>query len=213
MNPSLPVLLAILAPFAGPVPVEAQVEPSEEPEVRHLTSEEATAEALREILKPTQDPPRDLLRARGSRSLGAAPVDCEAYRSGRSRGVGVRPVADVASIEILFDFASAEIMPPARKSLDALGEALVSPELRSCCFEIQGHTDGVGSDGYNQSLSERRARAVVEYLAARFAIDAGRLLVVGYGEGRPLASNSTHEGRRKNRRVQIVNLGYGGTEP
>jgi len=66
---------------------------------------------------------------------------------------------------------------------------------------IEGHTDSNGSDKYNQSLSERRAKAVADALVAQYGIDAKRVTSVGYGESRPVASNATVEGRGQNRRV------------
>ena len=70
--------------------------------------------------------------------------------------------------------------------------------------EIAGHTDSVGSDAYNQKLSQRRADAVKAMLVDRFGIDASRLSAVGYGELKPIASNDTVEGRAQNRRVVAV---------
>ncbi|MEZ5558138.1 MAG: OmpA family protein [Pseudomonadales bacterium] len=68
---------------------------------------------------------------------------------------------------------------------------------------IEGHTDSAGTDAYNQSLSERRAQAVVQALT-NSGIEGSRLSAVGYGESRPIASNATAEGRQKNRRVTVV---------
>lgn len=69
-------------------------------------------------------------------------------------------------------------------------------------LDIDGHTDDQGSDQYNQALSERRAVSVAQYLNSR-GIDPRRLLVVGFGESRPVADNSTEFGRQQNRRVEI----------
>lgn len=69
---------------------------------------------------------------------------------------------------------------------------------------IEGHTDSLGSESYNQSLSQRRAQAVVNVLTAEYGIDAERVSAVGYGESRPIASNDTNEGRAANRRVSAV---------
>ena len=69
-------------------------------------------------------------------------------------------------------------------------------------IEIAGHADATGPESYNLSLSERRARAVVQYLT-RQGIDSGRISVVFYGEARPVAPNTTPDGRRRNRRVEF----------
>ena len=68
--------------------------------------------------------------------------------------------------------------------------------------EADGHTDNIGKADYNQKLSERRAQAVVDFLASK-GIAQGRIKARGFGETRPLADNSTEEGRATNRRVTI----------
>ena len=68
--------------------------------------------------------------------------------------------------------------------------------------EIDGHTDSVGSEAYNMRLSQARARAVVEYLV-KHGINRDRLVAKGFGEGKPVAPNTTPEGRAKNRRVEF----------
>jgi OOP family OmpA-OmpF porin len=68
---------------------------------------------------------------------------------------------------------------------------------------IEGHTDWIGTDAYNQGLSERRANAVMNYLVDH-GVAASRLSTTGYGESRPIASNQTREGRALNRRVELL---------
>ena len=70
--------------------------------------------------------------------------------------------------------------------------------------QIDGYTDSTGTDAYNQNLSERRAKAVRDYLVNSVGIDPSRLTAVGHGESNPAASNSTKEGRAKNRRVEFT---------
>jgi OOP family OmpA-OmpF porin len=69
---------------------------------------------------------------------------------------------------------------------------------------IEGHTDNTNTAAYNQKLSEERANSVRQYLINNFGIKASRLTAVGYGLTKPIASNSTEEGKQKNRRVQAV---------
>jgi len=71
---------------------------------------------------------------------------------------------------------------------------------------IEGHTDDVGSESYNMNLSSARANAVLTHLVETFQIDPRRLSATGYGESRPIADNTTEEGRQKNRRVEIILL-------
>jgi OOP family OmpA-OmpF porin len=100
-----------------------------------------------------------------------------------------------------FAFDSAAISPDSERILDEAVRALnANPGVR---VRIEGHTDSTGSEAYNQGLSERRARAVREYLEAK-GIDPSRLSTAGYGESRPVASNDTREGRTKNRRVEFI---------
>jgi OOP family OmpA-OmpF porin len=70
---------------------------------------------------------------------------------------------------------------------------------------VAGHTDSVGTDQYNQGLSERRANSVRDYLVEQ-GVRASRLTAVGYGENRPVATNDTADGRQENRRVELVVL-------
>jgi OOP family OmpA-OmpF porin len=104
--------------------------------------------------------------------------------------------------EIVFDTDKAVIKPESHEILGEIGAALVAhPELK---VEIGGHTDSVGTDSYNQTLSEERAQAVLDYLVKNFAkIEKGQFSTKGYGEGSPIASNNTAEGRAKNRRVEF----------
>ena len=68
---------------------------------------------------------------------------------------------------------------------------------------VQGHTDATGTEEHNQELSERRAGAVVAYLAGR-GIEPARMAPIGYGEGQPIASNDLASGRAQNRRVDLL---------
>jgi OOP family OmpA-OmpF porin len=100
-----------------------------------------------------------------------------------------------------FDFDKAEVRPEGGVILAAGAEALRGN--RDVLVEVAGHTDSIGPEAYNQQLSERRARAVADYLETQ-GIDRARLRVVGYGEARPVASNDTEEGRAQNRRVELT---------
>lgn len=104
---------------------------------------------------------------------------------------------------VLFAFGKSELLPSARRRLDEVAEALKNIEDRS--FVIEGHTDSVGSDEDNRSLSERRALAVKDYLLSR-GVDASRIRAEGKGETAPVETNATAEGRANNRRVEIVVL-------
>ncbi|MEZ4965461.1 MAG: OmpA family protein [Saprospiraceae bacterium] len=103
------------------------------------------------------------------------------------------------SSELLFDSGASELKPAARDAVLQLAEVLKkNPELK---IEIGGHTDNVGDDAHNKTLSEQRAQAVYQVLIEQ-GIPADRLSWKGYGERRPVASNDTAAGRQKNRRVE-----------
>jgi outer membrane protein OmpA-like peptidoglycan-associated protein len=99
-----------------------------------------------------------------------------------------------------FAFDSSELSPEAQVILQAAVEAL--GESAGVRVQVAGHTDSVGTEVYNQGLSERRARSVSAYLSSH-GIDRAQLSVVGYGETRPVADNSTEDGRSQNRRVEL----------
>ncbi len=103
--------------------------------------------------------------------------------------------------DILFDFGKSTLRGEAREVISRIaGIMMVTPGYR---LSIEGHTDSVGSDAFNQSLSEQRAEAVYSYLdEAQVAAETMR--TSGFGKTQPIASNDTPEGRQKNRRVEIV---------
>ena len=92
--------------------------------------------------------------------------------------------------------------------MKSLGDAINPAAPKPCCFEIQGHTDSVGKASYNERFSQKRAEAVVQYLAEHNGVERDRMIARGFGLSQPIASNVTAKGRAKDRRVQIVNLGY-----
>jgi len=75
-------------------------------------------------------------------------------------------------------------------------------EFKDSDFKVEGHTDSQGPSKSNQALSEKRAKAVMDYLATK-GIDSSRLSSKGFGEDNPIANNRTRSGRAKNRRVEI----------
>ena len=101
---------------------------------------------------------------------------------------------------MLFDFDRSTVKPEAAKILDRL--VVFMQENKTSKVALSGHTDNVGSDAYNQKLSERRVTAVREYVVKK-GVDAGRISGQGFGESKPIADNKTREGRSKNRRVEI----------
>jgi outer membrane protein OmpA-like peptidoglycan-associated protein len=103
---------------------------------------------------------------------------------------------------VLFASSKAELLPAARRRLGEVADALNGSD-RTAQIVVEGHTDSKGSDTYNLELSARRAEAVRSYLVSR-GIDAGRIRAEGLGLTRPVADNTSAEGRANNRRVEIV---------
>lgn len=102
---------------------------------------------------------------------------------------------------ILFDFDSSALRPEARTNLRELANSL--QEYNNTDVTIVGHTDAVGSDEYNYSLSERRASSAASYLMS-LGVARNRITTFGKGETEPVASNDTDYGRQQNRRVEIA---------
>ncbi|MEL7369594.1 MAG: OmpA family protein [Myxococcota bacterium] len=102
---------------------------------------------------------------------------------------------------ILFDVNSAELKPAAKENIQNLSDVLKKYDDTN--IVIVGHTDSSGKDEYNAELSKRRADAVAEY-ARTHGIEVGRIKIVGEGEGVPVGSNDTAEGRAANRRVEVA---------
>jgi outer membrane protein OmpA-like peptidoglycan-associated protein len=110
----------------------------------------------------------------------------------------------VATQGILFATGSARIRPESTPTLNEIGTMLRDhPDLR---ISIEGHTDDVGDDASNQTLSVERAAAVKAYLTQTFSIAEARLQSAGFGESRPVAANDTPERRQQNRRVELVRM-------
>jgi outer membrane protein OmpA-like peptidoglycan-associated protein len=107
-------------------------------------------------------------------------------------------------LEITFDYNSANISTKSLPSVQALGRALTSPDLKGSTFVVAGHTDAAGGEGYNQELSERRADSIKRYLVEKYSIAATDLVTVGYGKSKLKDPNQPMA--EVNRRVQVVNM-------
>jgi len=123
------------------------------------------------------------------------------------RGTRIEPTAPpTVRLPIFFEFNSTTLRPEAHVLLDKVGAALASDELATFRFSVEGHTDSVGSESFNDRLSRDRAEVVKAYLIAQ-GVPPERLSTVGHGETTPVASNQTDDGRQRNRRVELINLG------
>ena len=110
------------------------------------------------------------------------------------------------TLKLLFDFDSAELRPESITELERVVKFMGDVPFATTL--IQGHTDSVGGDAYNLALSDRRAKAVFDYLSSR-GVDPARVKSEGKGEAEPIADNKTAEGRQENRRVMLIRTDSG----
>ena len=119
-------------------------------------------------------------------------------------------IAEIASakpkidLEIRFDYNSAEISKTSLPAVQELGKALSNPDLKGSTFVVAGHTDAIGTEEYNQGLSERRADSIKRYLTDKYGIASADLVTVGYGKSKPKDPSAPTDAI--NRRVQVVNM-------
>lgn len=131
----------------------------------------------------------------------------EAELRAELEGTGVSVTRDGDNItlnmpgNVTFATDSSDLSPAFFDVLNSVGTVL--DEFDQTVVEVAGHTDSTGSDGYNQSLSERRSASVTGYLEGR-GVMAQRLISIGLGETYPIADNGSSEGRQINRRVEIT---------
>ena len=177
-----------------------------------FAAEERSAEDIVRALKPK----------RATRSLTTSPADAahageetrfiETLRNRPTRSlttderdkiVAITKSKPSVDLEITFEYNATGIGSKATPQVTALGQALTSADLKGRTFILAGHTDAKGTDKYNQTLSERRADAVKQFLSKKYGIEPSQLVTVGYGKtqlknpGNPFAA--------ENRRVQVVN--------
>jgi outer membrane protein OmpA-like peptidoglycan-associated protein len=134
-------------------------------------------------------------------------------RNRKTRSLSLDEREEIASIastkpnidlEINFDYNSAEISKASMPAAQELGKALSNPSLKGSTFVVAGHTDGIGSDAFNQDLSERRADTIRNFLVQKYGISGTDLVAVGYGKTK--LKDTQNPADPINRRVQVVNM-------
>ncbi len=200
-----PVTLPKIAPaeqFPEPVQVaEAAVPPPAEP----VTIEPAMPG---ETPSPTE---YSLTRVSGVTPLYGVRLKDPSGKQAVATPMAVIPGGPVAAYrkfrlpDSLFEFDNSDMLPEVRKSISELAE-FIREDKKWVYLRIDGHTDGVGSVTYNLDLSLKRAIAVANILITREGIDPARIFVRGMGKSAPIADNSTDEGRKLNRRFEIIFL-------
>jgi len=117
---------------------------------------------------------------------------------------GPSKVVEKITLRIHFDFDKSDIRPGDKAELDkAVNFVKKYPDSK---IRVDGHTDDIGTEEYNHSLSHRRADAVKEYLIKEAGVNPSRITAVGHGKTKPIADNATDEGRAQNRRVEVLIL-------
>jgi outer membrane protein OmpA-like peptidoglycan-associated protein len=139
----------------------------------------------------------ETLREKATRGLSASTQE-------RQQLASIVEAKPNVNLEVPFEFNSADLSPKAVTALGSLGKALQDGQLSAADILVAGHTDAKGRAEYNQTLSQRRAEAVREYLVKNFNIPAAKLIPVGYG--REKLKVPAHPFADENRRVQVVNL-------
>jgi OmpA-OmpF porin, OOP family len=107
----------------------------------------------------------------------------------------------VGNVSVTFGFDKADLTKDSKEQLDTFAQQLGS--TKSYILAVTGNTDSIGSAEYNYGLSERRADAVVQYLASKYNVPARRIYLIGMGKDKEVAPNTTAEGRKQNRRVEV----------
>ena len=107
--------------------------------------------------------------------------------------------------KVKFGFDTSDLSPEAKAAVDQFAQQIAN-ENKNVYVEIQGHTDSVGSDKYNEELGLLRAEAVRRYLSQAHKFPLHRINIISYGETAPISDNSSREGRSQNRRVALVVL-------
>ncbi len=172
-------------------------------------AQEKRSLSAEEIVKGLLPPEEEEIQTRGIQTRSIGPLR-PAKRPEPSAGAAA---GGRIAVPVQFRHDSAEISQDSFDQLLAVAEALRSPRLQAVRVRVEGHTDNLGADAYNLALSERRAQAVKRFLIDKGSVPADRLDARGYGKSQPLRDvpQDTPEGRARNRRVELVNLGGEGT--
>lgn len=137
---------------------------------------------------------------------GPAPEAAPAPEPEPQKRVEVRDNKIVINEKIQFELDSAKILEVSHSLLNEVADVIKkNPQIKTIL--IEGHASSEGSDSHNLTLSDKRAKAVMNYLIGKAGIDKRMLKAKGYGETRPIASNDTEDGREQNRRVEFTITG------
>jgi outer membrane protein OmpA-like peptidoglycan-associated protein len=196
-----PVILMVISALLLPSPRVAAADPISAEQIINALAPKSVTRSL--TLSPPQAPATSPEEAKVLDSVRNRPTRLLTLDERQELATIAKDKLSI-DIDIDFDYNSAQIGATATPGITALGKALSSPQLASGTFMLAGHTDGKGSDAFNQDLSERRADAVKRYLIARYKLPTANLIAVGYGKS--MLKNKDNPLAPENRRVQVVNM-------
>jgi len=212
--PLLAVLVAGSLPFSVGCATKSYVRNQVNPVVNRVNElDDLTAENTRDI-KDTQQGVQQVdskAAAADQKALAAGQAADQANQSATKAGNRVTSLAGtvenldnykpVSDTTVRFGVDKADLTPKDKQTLDEFAQQLQNQ--KHYIIQVEGYTDSVGSADYNYQLSQRRAGAVVQYLAAKYKVPVYKIFVIGLGKDNPVAQNTSAAGRAQNRRVDV----------
>ena len=180
--------LRLIASSTALLAITSSIAFAEVADTVHLGKSEVSKEQIIQLLSPNAN---GAPKTRGLRLHNQDPKPSTA-----------ETVARALSLEVYFEFDSADLTPEAMQQLSPVGEALRSNELANVDFTFEGHTDASGADGYNLQLSEKRAESVKNFFINNYALQPERVSALGKGESELIDGTNPTSG--VNRRVTII---------
>jgi outer membrane protein OmpA-like peptidoglycan-associated protein len=179
--------------------LRAETQRAEAEAARRRQAEEAARRQAEQAAAQAQQAEAEAQRAAREREEARARMQQALAQVAETRETARGLIVNLG--DILFDFNKATLQPAARDVINRIAGILqVTSGFR---LQVEGYTDSIGGDDYNQKLSEQRAQAVSDSLVAA-GVSPDLISTAGFGKANPIADNSTEEGRKKNRRVEIV---------
>jgi outer membrane protein OmpA-like peptidoglycan-associated protein len=183
--------------------VQEQVSNSEATTNGKISEVQSSVETNQKEISALQQKDADLQSQIDKMSATAKEALDRAKKAGKlAEGTFIAEVI-LSDDDVHFGFDKYSLSDEAKAAIDTFAEKVIEKNV-GAYLEIQGHTDNIGSESYNLSLGYKRAEAVMKYLASEKGFPAFRMNVTSYGEYKPIADNSTREGRAQNRRVALV---------
>ncbi|MGL4395608.1 MAG: OmpA family protein [Hyphomicrobium sp.] len=187
---------------APATPAAADAPAAEAPAAEAAAAPAATAAGVTSFFGDTTPTGTPAWAAEATMNTDAAPAAASASTQQAVEACRDALNAEAMTGSILFATSKWDVLPQSYRTLDKIAK-IAKDCSASFVIEVGGHTDSVGKEASNRTLSELRAQAVVKYLT-RAGIDAAKLKAVGYGADKPVADNDSTAGRRKNRRIEFL---------